>query len=120
MKPAKSATRRPLYRSHENAFEREVEKVSLLEDLNHCLLPLGIPIETGVFSDTPPDEYLVITPLADTFGLHADNAPQYEVQEARLSFFKKGSYTKQKNRIVRALLGADLFDYRPPVHRPRG
>lgn len=82
--------------------------MSLLEDLNHCLLPLGIPIETGVFSDTPPDEYLVITPLADTFGLHADNAPQYEVQEARLSFFKKGSYTKQKNRIVRALLGADF------------
>lgn len=82
--------------------------MSLLEDLNHCLLPLGIPIEAGVFSDAPPDEYLVITPLTDTFELHADNAPQYEVQEARLSFFKKGSYTKQKNRIVRALLGADV------------
>lgn len=83
--------------------------MSLLEDINGCLLPLGIPIETGVFSDTPPAAYLVITPLSDNFGLHADNAPQYEVQEARLSFFKKGSYTKEKNTIVRALLAADFF-----------
>lgn len=83
--------------------------MSLLEELNICLLPLGIPIETGVFSDTPPDEYLVITPIADTFGLHADNGPLYDVQEARLSFFKKGSYTKQKNAIIRALLAADFF-----------
>ena len=78
--------------------------MSLLEDLNACLLPLGIPIETGVFSDTPPDEYLVITPLGDSFGLHADNAPLYDVQEARLSYFNKGSYTKQKNAMIRALL----------------
>ena len=54
--------------------------MSLLEDLNTCLLPLGIPIETGVFSDTPPDEYLVITPLGDSFGLHGDNAPLYDIQ----------------------------------------
>lgn len=82
--------------------------MSLLEDINGYLRPLGIPIETGVFSDTPPEAYLVVTPLADSFGLHADNAPQYEVQEARISFFKKGSYTKEKNTIVRALLAADF------------
>ena len=83
--------------------------MSLLEDLNTCLLPLEIPIETGVFSESPPDEYLVITPLGDSFGLHADNAPLYDVQEARLSLFTKGSYTKQKNAIIRALLGADFY-----------
>ena len=69
--------------------------MSLLEDLNTCLLPLGIPIETGIFSDTPPDEYLVITPLGD-------------IQEARLSYFNKGNYTKQKKAMIRALLGADF------------
>ena len=42
--------------------------MSLLEDLNTCLLPLGIPI----------------------------------------SYFNKGSYTKQKNAMIRALLGADF------------
>ena len=83
--------------------------MTLLEDLNRCLAPLGIPIETGVFSEAPPEEYLVITPLADSFGLCGDNAPLYDVQEARLSLFVKGSYTKRKNEIIRALLGADFY-----------
>lgn len=83
--------------------------MTLLEDLNRCLAPLGVPIETGVFSEAPPEEYLVITPLADSFGLHGDNAPLYDVQEARLSLFVKGSYTKRKNAILRALLGADFY-----------
>ena len=83
--------------------------MTLLEDLNRCLAPLGVPIETGVFSEAPPEEYLVITPLADSFGLHGDNAPLYDMQEARLSLFVKGSYTKRKNAILRALLGADFY-----------
>jgi hypothetical protein len=37
--------------------------MSLLQDLNSILEPLGLPIETGVFSNTPPEEYLVITPM---------------------------------------------------------
>lgn len=82
--------------------------MSLLSELNAVVENCGIRVETGKFSCKPPDEYLVITPLADTFDLHADNAPGYDVQEARLSFFKKGSYTKQKNRLVKALLRADF------------
>ena len=82
--------------------------MSLLEELNAVLVPL-IPIETGVFSDTPPDRYLVITPMTDTFDLYTDDAPRHETQEARLSLFTKGSYTKLKNSLVRALLGADFY-----------
>jgi hypothetical protein len=37
--------------------------MSILLELNLLLDVLGIPIETGVFSGVPPDEYLVITPL---------------------------------------------------------
>jgi hypothetical protein len=81
--------------------------MSLLEELNTLLLPL-VPIETGVFSDTPPDEYLVITPLVDTFELHGDNSAGYEIQEARISIFVKGTYTQLKNTIVRTLLSADF------------
>lgn len=81
--------------------------MSLLEELNTLLLPL-VPVETGLFSGVPPDEYLVITPLVDLFEVHADNTPGYETQEARLSLFVKGTYTALKNRIVRALLGADF------------
>ena len=81
--------------------------MSLLSELNMLLKSIA-PVETGVFSDTPPNRYLVITPLSDTFGLYADNMPNHEIQEARLSLFDKGSYTTIKNRIVRALLNADF------------
>lgn len=81
--------------------------MSLLEELNAVLTPL-IPIETGVFSGTAPDRYMVITPIVEAFELYADDKPHHEVQEARLSLFTKGSYTQIKNRIVRALLAADI------------
>lgn len=81
--------------------------MSMLEELNTLISSL-IPIETGVFSDTPPDEYMVITPLVDTFELHGDNEPGYEIQEARLSLFAKGNYIQLKKTIVCALLSADF------------
>ena len=83
--------------------------MSLLSELNTLLSDCGIPVETGIFSDKAPDAYLVITPLSDSFELHADNTPGCETQEARLSLFTKGSYTKLKNDLVRALLGADFY-----------
>lgn len=81
--------------------------MSLLSELNKLLSPL-LPIETGIFSDAPPKRYLVLTPLSDSFVLHADNAPGAEIQEVRLSLFDKGSYTSIKNKIVRTLLDADI------------
>ena len=82
--------------------------MSLLAELNTLAQAQGLGVETGVFSGTPPNEYLVLTPLVDTFDLHADNSPGVEVQEVRLSLFTKGSYTKRKNALVRALLAADI------------
>ena len=80
--------------------------MSILEDLKTIFSELGIPLETGVFSNLPPDQYLVMVPLSDTFDLHADNMPGVDIQEVRLSIYSKGSYTAVKNRIVRALLSA--------------
>jgi hypothetical protein len=82
--------------------------MSILTALNALLTGLQIPVETGVFSGKAPDEYVVITPLADIFELHADNRPGAETQEARLSLFSKGNYLQRKNQIVRALLAADF------------
>ena len=82
--------------------------MSLLSELKTVIEAVGLPVETGVFSDEPPDEYVVVTPLADTYELHADNLPEYETQEARLSLFSKGNYTAIKDTLVRALLGADF------------
>ena len=82
--------------------------MSILEELNAVCAELEIPVETGVFSGEAPDAYIVITPLSDTFDLHADNSPGVDVQEARLSLYVKGSYTALKNRLVRLLLRRDL------------
>lgn len=82
--------------------------MSLLSDLSEVLEPLNIPIETGVFSGVPPDEYLVFTPLTDIFELFADNRPHHDTQEVRLSLFSKVNYMARKNQVVRALLEAGI------------
>lgn len=80
---------------------------NILSNLNALLDGLGVIVETGVFSDVAPDEYVVITPLADTFPLFACDHPDYDQQEARLSIYSKGNYLSLKNRIIKALLAAD-------------
>lgn len=82
--------------------------MSLLSELNTIASTVGIQIETGVFSDTAPDEYGVLTPMVDSFELHADNQPGMEIQEVRISLFTKGNYTAMKNKMVRALLGEEI------------
>ena len=82
--------------------------MSILTELTALLGNLGIAVETGVFSDIAPDEYVVITPMGDSFGLYGDNRPRYETQEARLSVFSKGNYLELKSNIVKALLENDF------------
>ena len=82
--------------------------MSILADIQTVVKNLNIPVETGVFSDTPPEKYMVVVPLEDTFDLHADNAPGYDVQEARISLFSKSNYISEKNKLVKALLSADF------------
>ena len=82
--------------------------MSVLADIQSALSGLGIPIETGVFTEKAPAKYIVVVPLADSFDLHADNVPGCDVQEARISLYAQGSYTKEKNAIVKALLAADM------------
>ena len=81
--------------------------MSILEQLNILLEPI-LPIETGVFSGVAPSEYVIITPMIDSFELFADNKPRFEIQEVRLSLYSKGNYLKAKNKIVEALLSADF------------
>jgi len=82
--------------------------MSILKELNLIADLCSISVETGRFSGIPPDLYLVITPLIELFEVHADNNPEYEIQEARLSLFSKDSYTTIKNTLISTLLGADF------------
>jgi len=81
--------------------------MNILSDLHMAMSALNIPVETGVFSDTAPEEYLVITPLNELF-VFADNSPYQEIQQARLSLFTKGNYITLKNNVVRQLLDTDF------------
>ncbi len=82
--------------------------MSILADINQTLTPLGIPLETGVFTDEVPNTYIAVIPLVDTFALIADNASSYDIEEARISLYSKGNYGANKNRIVRRLLSEDF------------
>jgi len=82
--------------------------MSLLAQLNTILGTLGVPIETGIFSGVPPDEYAVLTPLTDDFSLFADDAPEFETQEVRLSLFTKNNYRQRIHQITSAVLAADI------------
>lgn len=79
--------------------------MSVLSELNTILTPI-LPMETGVFSGVPPDEYLVLTPLTDDFALFGDNTPLMDVSEVRISLFSKGNYLQRKRQITSALLRA--------------
>ena len=81
---------------------------SILKDISEVLNPLGIPIETGVFSKKAPDEYLVLIPMSDIFDYYADDLPRAELQEVRLSLFSKDNYQVRKNEVVKALLDSDF------------
>ena len=65
--------------------------MSILEELHTLLSALGLPVETGHFTDTAPERYFVTIPLSDRFTLHADNRPGANIEEARISLFSKGS-----------------------------
>lgn len=82
--------------------------MNILTNLYTALSALDIPIETGVFKDEAPERYIVIVPMVESFDLHADNAPGVDVQEVRLSLYSQGNYIKDKNALVKTLLGADF------------
>ena len=78
----------------------------MLEELNTIVVSAGLPVETGVFSGTAPDAYIVVTPISEHFALFADNTPGMNIEEARLSLFSKKNYTQKKDLLVRMLLTA--------------
>lgn len=82
--------------------------MSLLSELTAIAKEQKIPVETGVFSGTAPDTYIVLTPISDGLRLMADNAPGFEIHEVRVSLFCKGNYTAYKKTLTKAFLDADI------------
>lgn len=81
--------------------------MSILQELNSLFSSI-LPVETGIFSAVAPDEYLVLTPMTDTFVLYGDNRPVIDVSDVRISLYSKGNYIKRKNQLLATLLGAEF------------
>lgn len=82
--------------------------MSLLAELNTIIELLGIPVETGIFSETPPDRYAVLTPLSDSYELFSDNTPGQDIEEVRISIFDRSNYLAVKKRMESAILAAGI------------
>lgn len=82
--------------------------MSILSELN-TLISEYVDVQTGLFSESPKDEYAVITPISENFVLYADNKPIIDVADFRISLFSKGNYNNLKDQIVTALLEADFY-----------
>ena len=82
--------------------------MSLLENLNSILSELDIEIETGTFSGIAPDQYLVLIPIISSYDLYADNKPQKDIEEIRISIYSKGNYLTLKKKIEKKLINSDI------------
>ena len=83
--------------------------MSMLEELNTIVESAGLPVETGVFTGTAPDAYVVITSISEHFELYCDDYPGLNIEETRLSLFSKGNYNQKKDLLVRMLLTAGFL-----------
>ena len=81
---------------------------NILYELTPIFEELEIPIETGIMSGRPLDTYAVLTPMSERFDVFADNRPQIETQEVRISLFTRKNYIKIKNQLVKCLIQADF------------
>ena len=81
---------------------------NILYELTPIFEELEIPIETGIMSGRPLDTYAVLTPMSERFGVFADNRPQIETQEVRISLFTRKNYIRIKNQLVKCLIQADF------------
>ena len=82
--------------------------MTILEELTGLLTQLDIPSETGAFSDSDHDTYVVLTPLTDRFEIFGDNYPLIDVNEVRISLFSKVNYLELQKQITQVLLQADF------------
>jgi hypothetical protein len=82
--------------------------MNIFEELNEIMANLNIPVEAGYFKDSPPEKYAVLTPMNDQFDMFADDKPQQDVKNVRISVFMKNNYLDLKHQLEDSLLQADF------------
>ncbi len=97
LKPADRNREELQWKRSREKFEQEVEEtISILQELNSLFFYSACG-NTGIFSAAAPDEYLVLTPMTDTFVLYGDNRrSQLMLSDIRISLYSKGDLYRTK------------------------
>ena len=82
--------------------------MSLLNKLTALINQLNVPVETGVFSDETPEQYIVLIPVTSNYDLYADNLPTIDVEEVRISIYSKTNYLSLKRKLEKLILSNEL------------
>ena len=92
--------------------------MSLLSEIHDILRPVGVPVETGVFSDKAPDEYIVVVPLTENYdyknaGIYTQSIGSVMKEAASGAFPLNMSYHLVKHFDGRndGLVGEDSFQW---------
>ena len=83
--------------------------MNILSETKELIQNLDVPVETGVFSGTAPETYVVLVPLVDSYPLSADDKPEVDYQELRISIFSKSNYLRIKNEIIKELIDNSFY-----------
>lgn len=78
--------------------------MNILSEVKELLSTLDVPVETGVYTSEAPEKYIVLVPLSDSYPISADDRPQSDAQELRISIYSKGNYLQTKNQITSKLI----------------
>lgn len=81
--------------------------MTALQKIKSILDEIGIKSMTADYadnSDSAPESYVVIVPIADELDEYADDLPTVERNSVRLSIYTKKNYSKLRKRIRDAIL----------------
>ncbi len=83
--------------------------MSLNSRVIEALAPLKLQITVAENPVKQRDKFIVIIPIADNLGNHADNKPGAQIEEAELALYVKGNYLDLRDRITKLLIEADIL-----------
>lgn len=83
--------------------------MNILSELTSLIKGINIPVESGTFKDKAPETYVVLVPLNDSYPLMADDKPQVDYQECRITIYSKVNYLTVKRQITSLALANDFY-----------
>ena len=82
--------------------------MTILAELKTIVSDLGLQSGVSVFEGKAPDEFVVFVPIGSTFEQFADDLPQYNSPEIRISLFTRNNFYELENALTKSLIQHDF------------